>query len=218
MSLFLIFAETFCRSFLLTFFKAVDSCVADNDCTNGHGLCVPAYGGGSACSCLPGFGGSSLCGSRPTTCTYSPVYPNATNFQPTAALSVSADLLSFAVSANLEQSKFQIPETDDTISSATSYALETRVSFGSGAATACDYPPSPTSKVWIHDPAGVSCVDNWRVNVPWASAIADCGFSDTDTDHTWTQQVTISRKYQLPDLAGTPITRTESITKNLRVV
>ena len=124
-----------------------------------------------------------------------------------------------AITANLEQSQYANPSTDDTLTTATSYALDTSVHFGNGAATACDYPASRVSVPWTHNAAGASCVDSWQLSLPWASAISACGFSAPAQSHTWSQVVTVSRRYQLPTLGdGVPITRTESITKTLSVV
>ena len=189
-------------------------CATDADCSN-YGVCLSSFGG-NACSCLSGYGGSSKCASRPTaTCTYNQVFPNVTRFNPSVATSVGDSTFSIAISAPLEQTKYANPQSDDTLTADTSYALETTVKFGNSG-TACDYPSAAS---WIHLSTDDSCQDKWSLSVPWATAVGSCGFSDLDGDHTWTQTVTVSRKYQLPSFSdGNPITRTESITKQLRVV
>ena len=191
-------------------------CDTDADC-NEHGICVPSYRG-KGCSCLSGFGGNSLCDARPASCVYNPVYPNATNFSPSVAFSVASSQISFAIAATLEQTEYSTPNLNDNPTTATTYSLETLARFG-GSYTPCDYPPSLSSKPWVHSSADASCTDNWSLTVPWAFAVTNCGFSDSDNDHTWTQTLTVSRKYKLPDLGdGNPVTRTESITKLVKVV
>ena len=194
----------------------MDACTTDANCNN-HGLCVSSYQG-KGCSCLSGFGGSSSCDTRPSSCPFTPVYTNITKFNPTIGISVANTQLTVAVAATIEQTKYANPSSDDSLVASAPYSLENRIQFGASA-TPCDYPQSLSSKPWTHTSAGATCVDEWKLTVPWASAIADCGFKDPEGDHTYTQTITASRKYQLPDLGdGVPITRTESITKQVTVV
>ena len=167
---------------------------------------------------MSGFGGSETCDTRPESCTYSPVYSNATNFAPSIHTTTGNSKISFAVTANLEQTQYATPDVNNDLTDAKAYALETRIGFGNSA-TACDYPATAGSGTWTHDAADETCKDSWAFTLPWVDAINKCGFSDTDVDHTWTQTMMVSRKYQLPDLAeGVPITRTESVSKVIKVV
>jgi hypothetical protein len=175
-------------------------------------MCVASYQGNS-CSCLSGFGGSNKCDARPTgTCTYNTVSPTELHFAPTVAASVSNDALTLSIASNLEQSIFANPNSDNSQTGDSSYALDTRVLFGS-TSTPCDYPPTLLSQAgWSHSSSDASCTDNWALTLPWASARSACGFTDNG-DHTFSQTVTVIRRYQLPTIGGVTTYRNESISK-----
>lgn len=74
------------------------------------------------------------------------------------------------------------------------------------------------SITWTRNPSfGPDCVDTWKLTVPWNNALSECGFHDNG-DHTYSQLVTVSRNYVLPDLSGSTTTRTEYVKKQLVVV
>ena len=125
------------------------------------------------------------------------------------------NVMSFMVSANLEQTPFLNPSVNDTLGSSP-FALGTKITFGN----ACDYPASLLGLPWTHVPATIGdCRDNYNMSIPWAQAVSKCGFTAPVGSHTFGKIVTISRTYQLPDLGdGIPLFRTESVSKQLTVV
>ena len=190
--------------------EPVDTCQTDADCSGGHGICISSH-----CSCLSGFGGA-LCELRPdASCTYSPVDPNAASFNPSFSLNFGNSTLNIQVATNLEQSQYLAPSINDTLGSATAFALATFVQFGDSP-TPCDY---PSTESWSHPSASVDCHDNYYLSLPWATAVSQCGFSAPAGSHTWSKTVTATRMYQLPDLGdGVVLYRNESKSQVLSVV
>ena len=133
------------------------------------------------------------------------------------SIDVNNNVITFAVSANLEQTVFLNPAVDDTLGSSPAFALGTKISFG----YTCDYPTSLVGLSWTHTAATEgACKDNYVLSLPWSQAVTACGFAANPAgSHTWEKTVTISRAYKLPDLGdGVPIYRTESVSKKLSVV
>jgi len=95
------------------------------------------------------------------------------------------------------------------------YSLETLVFFGPSASSfpACSYPNGGYTWTDLSSQPG-RCFDKYVANVTWDFAKDNCGFAAASGSRSYSQTVTIQRKYNLNGV----ITRTEQTTRSLYVI
>ena len=167
-----------------------------------HGICTNDT---DICGCYSGFSGAECSIRPPSSCTFEPVQSLSSNFDPSLTFSINNSTFIFTVTAPLEDSPFINPSENDTITTVPPYSLQSEIIFGSG--SECDYP----SLLW--DKQVTNCRDTWVQRLPWRTIRDQCGFSDPDGDFVFTQNMKISRKYQLTDSQE----RTEQVIREISI-
>eukprot|EP00027_Filamoeba_sp_ATCC50430_P016229 CAMPEP_0168568304 /NCGR_PEP_ID=MMETSP0413-20121227/15502_1 /TAXON_ID=136452 /ORGANISM="Filamoeba nolandi, Strain NC-AS-23-1" /LENGTH=511 /DNA_ID=CAMNT_0008600623 /DNA_START=135 /DNA_END=1666 /DNA_ORIENTATION=+ len=140
----------------------------------------------------------------------------ASTLQTDSTLSYQYPNLTLTVTANLEESKYAYPDSNDTLN-VVPYSEEVSIIFGNGTFTECDFPNNQTDWRDLAATAG-NCNDKYILSLAFPDAKSKCGFADSNGNRIFEQVIHINRKYQLESLRGQSITRTDSSVKTLRVI